>query len=146
MRDITSNYLLKRAISPVSVADNTAQVSQIIDRQGFDSLMFGILTGSLADADATFAVLMEEGDAANLSDATAVADADMNSQTYGTAPETAAAFTFAADDNVRKIGYNGNKRYVRLTITPSGNASAALLAAFAILGHAGQKPVTQSAS
>jgi hypothetical protein len=31
-----------RAISPVSVADNTAQVSQIIDRQGFSGLMFAI--------------------------------------------------------------------------------------------------------
>jgi hypothetical protein len=146
MRDITSNLLVKRAISPVSVADNTAQVSQIIDRQGYDSVMFAILTGSLADTDATFAVLLEESNVSNFGTSNAVADEDMNSHTYGTAPETAAAFTFAADDNVRKIGYNGNKRYLRLTITPSANASAALLAAVAILGNPGQAPVTQTAS
>lgn len=146
MRDLISNIQVKRALSPVSVADNTAQVSQIIDRQGYDSLSFLILTGSLADADATFAVLVEEGDVSNLSDAAAVADADLISQTYGTAPETAAAFTFAADDNVRKIGYRGVKRYVRLTITPAANASAALLAAVALLGHPEHAPVIQAAA
>jgi hypothetical protein len=146
MRDITSNFLVKRAISPVSVSDNTAQVSQIIDRQGFDSLMFAIAIGSVADADVTFTTLLEESDNSDLSSGNAVADADMTSQTYGTAPETAASFQFDDDNEVRKIGYLGNKRYVRLTITPANNASAALLAAVAILGHAGQKPVTQSAS
>ncbi|MBP3955404.1 hypothetical protein J8F10_08935 [Gemmata sp. G18] len=146
MRDITNNLLVKRAISPVSVADNTAQVSQIIDRQGFDSLMFAILIGSVADADATFTALLEESDASDLSGGNAVADADMTTQTNGTAPEAAASFQFDDDNEVRKLGYVGNKRYVRLTITPAGNASAAVLAAVAILGHAGQKPVTQSAS
>lgn len=144
MRDSISNWQVKRALSPVSVADNTAQVSQIIDRQGYDSLAFLIATGSLADADATFTVLMEEGDVSNLSDAAAVADADMVSQTNGTAPETAASFTFAADDQVRKIGYLGNKRYLRLTITPAVNASAALLAVIAVLSRAEHKPVIQA--
>lgn len=146
MRDITSNLLVKRAISPVSVSDNTAFVSQIIDRQGFDSLMFAIAIGSVADADATFTTLLEESDDSGMSGATAVADADMTSQTYGTAPETAASFQFDDDNEVRKLGYIGNKRYVRLTITPANNASAALVSALAILGHSGQKPVTQSAS
>ncbi len=146
MRDITSNFLVKRAISPVSVSDNTAAVSQIIDRQGFDSLMYAIAIGSVADADTTFTVLLEESDDSGMSGATAVADADMTSQTSGTAPETAAGFQFDDDNEVRKIGYIGTKRYTRLTITPANNASAALLAAVAVLGHAGQKPVTQSAA
>lgn len=128
MRDLHNNIAPKRVISPVSVADNTAQVGQIIDRQGFRALEYVILTGSLSDADATFTVLLEEGDASNLSDAAAVADADL----LGT--EALASFTFAADDKVFKLGYKGNKRYTRLTITPAANASAALLAAVAILG------------
>lgn len=134
MRDIHNNIHPVRAISPVSVADNTAQVSQIIDRQGYDSLEFVILTGSLADADATFGVLVEHGDAANLSDAAAAPDADL----LGT--EALASFTFADDDETRKIGYRGAKRYVRLTITPAANASAALLAAVAILGNPAVAP------
>lgn len=134
MRDLLNNIDVKRAISPASVGDNTAQVSQVIDRQGFNSLVFVIATGSLADADATFTVLVEDGDVSNLSDAAAVADVDL----LGT--EALASFTFSDDDKVRKIGYVGAKRYVRLTITPAANASAALLSAVAVLGHPAAVP------
>lgn len=144
MKDLANSIQIKRAISPVSVSDTTAQVSQIIDRQGYESLTFAINLGSIADADATFAVLLEHGDAANLSDAAAVPDADMISQTPGTAPETAAGFQFDDDNEVRKLGYVGGKRYTRLTITPAANASAALLSALAILGHPTEKPVVQA--
>ncbi len=146
MRDEANGQLTKRCISPVSVADNTAQVGEIIDRLGFESLTYHIATGSLADADATFAVLLEESDAADMSGANAVADEDMISQTPGVAPETAASFQFDDDNEVRKLGYIGHKRYTRLTITPSGNASAGVIAAIAVLGHAGSRPVTQSAA
>lgn len=129
MKDLMNKIHVLRAISPVSVADNTAQVSQIIDKQGFESVTFAIATGSLADADATFTVLVEEGDAANLSDAAAVADADL----LGT--EALAGFAFGDDDETRKIGYIGAKRYVRLTVTPVNNAAAAVISAVAIMGH-----------
>jgi hypothetical protein len=129
MRDLTHNIHLKRVISPVSVADTTALVGQIIDRQGFDSLTYAIATGSIADADATFTVLLDEGDDSALSDAAAVADADL----IGT--EALAGFQFDDDNETRKLGYVGSKRYTRLTITPVANASAALVSAVAILGH-----------
>jgi hypothetical protein len=132
--DLHNNLDFKRAISPVSVADNTAQVSQIIDRVGYGSLEFVIITGSLADADATFTVLVEHGDAANLSDVAAVPDEEL----LGT--EALASFVFSDDDKVRKIGYRGIKRYVRLTITPANNTSAALLAAVAVMGSPAIRP------
>ena len=133
MRDTISKTQIKRVLSPASVADNTAQVGQIIDHLGYDSVSYLILTGSIADADATFTVLLEEGDVSNLSDAAAVDDADLVSQVLGTAPETAAAFQFDDDNEVRKVGYIGTKRYSRLTITPVNNASAALLSACCVL-------------
>lgn len=117
----------RRALSPVSVSDNTAQVSQIIDLQSAGSLEFVIATGNLADADATFTVFVEHGDAANLSDAAAVPDSEL----LGT--EAGASFTFSDDDAVRMIGYMGSKRYVRLTITPANNASAAVVSCVALL-------------
>lgn len=136
MRDLFDNITVARAIAPVSVSDNTAQVSQIIDRQGYGSLTFAINLGSIADADATFTVLMEHGDQANLADAAAVADSDL----LGT--ELLAGFTFADDNSTRKIGYRGAKRYVRLTITPANNTAAALFGAVAILGHAQLSPTS----
>lgn len=146
MRDQANHIQVKRVISSTRVADDTAQVGQIIDRQGYESLTYLINIGTLADANATFAVLLEEGDAANLSDAAAVADADMISQTVGTAPETAAAFQFDDDNEVRKLGYIGAKRYTRLTITPSGNGGDADIGAVALLSRPEQMPVVQAAS
>jgi hypothetical protein len=144
MRDSISDKQIKRVLSPASVADTTAQVGQIIDHQGYDSALYVISTGSLADADATFTVLLEEGDVANLSDAAAVDDADMVSQTLGTAPETAAAFRFDNDDQVRKLGYLGSKRYTRLTITPVANASAALISAVCVLSRRNPSHVAEA--
>ncbi|MFN3650084.1 MAG: hypothetical protein ACK47B_10940 [Armatimonadota bacterium] len=135
MRDLHNNIGVRRALSPVSVADNTPQVSEIVDRQGFESLEFLISIGAVGDADATFTVLVEHGDEANLSDAAAVPD----DQLLGT--EAEAGFQFDDDNEVRKIGYRGYKRYVRLTITPVNNAAAALLSAVAVLSHASVRPV-----
>ena len=141
MRDATNNVQIKRVLSPVSVSDNTAQVGQVIDHQGYDAATYVIATGSIADADATFTVLLEESDASG-SGFAAVADADMVSQTSGTAPETAAAFQFDSDNQCRKLGYIGVKRYTRLIITPANNASAALLSAVCVLSLGQKRPVT----
>lgn len=126
--DLLNNINPKRAISPVSVSDTTAQVGQWVDRLGFQALLFVILIGSVADADATFTVLVEDADASNQSDAAAVADEFL----LGT--EALAGFQFDSDNLTRKIGYRGLKRYVRLTITPVSNASAAVIGAVALLG------------
>lgn len=135
MRDLMNNIHVARAISPAAATtDNTAWVSQIIDTKGFDSLTFLINTGSLADADATFAVLIEDGDDSGLSDNAAVADKFL----LGT--EALAGFNYGDDNEVRKIGYIGPKRYVRMTITPSGNSGNAFVSAVAVLGHPNLAP------
>ena len=134
--DIHNNIKVVRALSPVATpADNTAQVSQIIDRAGYEGIEFVIATGAIPDADATFAVTMHHGDAANLSDAAAVSADDLVGTLAG------ASFIFSDDDSTKKVGYKGTKRYVRLTITPTANASATLLAVVAILGGARKAPV-----
>jgi hypothetical protein len=128
MRDLLHVIHPVRAISPAAaIADNTPIVSQIIDRSGYEALVFLVLIGALADADATFAVTMEHGETANLSDAAAVPAGNIQ----GTLAK--AGFTFADDDKVRKVGYSGSKRYVRITVTPSGNAGNAFISAVALL-------------
>lgn len=138
MRDQMNGLTARVALAPLATAitDNTAQVCAIIDKLGYDSLAYLIATGTLADADATFTVLLEEGDAANLSDAAAVADKDL----IGT--EALAGFTFAADGATRKLGYVGNKRYTRMTITPASNTGAAPMAVIALLGNPASQPTS----
>ncbi len=132
MKDLANVITPKRVLSPVSTDADTALVGEIIDKKGFESVTYVIATGSIGDANATFTVLLEEGDAAAMGDATAVADADL----LGT--EALASFIFSDDNKCFKLGYIDSKRYTRLTITPSGNSgtpSAALLSAVAILGN-----------
>lgn len=118
MRDLANHLDLKRGISPAAAGtDNTALVSQILDTKGLAGAVFAILAGANTDTDVTFTVLVEDGDDSGLSDHTAVDDA------FLTGTEIKAGFQFDDDNEMRKIGYVGGKRYVRVTITPVGNNS-----------------------
>ncbi len=130
MRDLYNNIEVRRALSPVAIAlaNNDVQTTEIIDMRGWKSMVFVILTGGLVDADATFVVLIEDGDDAGLSDNADVDDVEL----LGT--EALIGFDFDDDDDARKIGYRGEKRYVRMTITPATNAGDAPLAVMAIMG------------
>lgn len=78
---------------------------------------------------------MDEGNVSNLSDAAAVAAADL----VGSYAD--ASFTFANDNAVKKIGYKGIKRYVRLTVTPTGNDAGNLdMGVIAVLGDPIKQP------
>jgi len=135
-RDLHSDIHTVPLIAPVAArTDNTAVVSLIIDTLGYGACELVLITGTNTDVNATFAVLVEDGDAANLSDNAAVADDFL----IGT--EASAGFTFADDVETRKIGYKGGKRYVRVTVTPSGNDSGNIfIAGVAVLGYPSTAP------
>lgn len=135
MNRLHHNIAPTAGIAPQVATDNTALVSAIVDRRGYHDAEWIIATGTLADADATFVVLLEHGDDSGLSDAAAVPD----NQLLGT--EVLAGFTFAADNTTRRLGYIGDKRYLRLTITPSANTGNAPLCAICVLGMPATAPV-----
>lgn len=134
-RDLMNNITPKVAIAPVVVTDGTAQTSDAIDTQGYESVTFVIATGTLADADATWTVTVYEGSTSTQGDHTAVADADL----IGT--EALAGFTFADDSEGRKIGYRGSERYVSIKIDDdTANTGNAPMCAIALLGHPHSAP------
>jgi hypothetical protein len=124
MRELHDNIDIKPGIVPAAaVTDNTGFVSQILDMQNLQSAEFVIPTGPLADADATFTMLAEEGEQPNLSDNTAIDDRDLLGL------ESQASFSFVADNKVFKLGFRPSaKRYKRLTITPANNTGNAFVA------------------
>jgi len=125
--DLHSQIAVKRAISAtIGASSNAAQVSQIIDRKDYEGVEFIVSTGTLTDADATFTALLEEGDSSTLTDAAAVTAAP---GLVGALP----SFIFSDDDKVFNCGYQGSKRYVRLTITPGANTDAWGVSAVAVL-------------
>lgn len=135
-RDMHNGVKYSVAEPPQTQTNSSAAfVSAIIDTAGYESLEFVILLGAMTDADMTSVVLVEDGDNASLTDNAAVADA------YLLGTETAAAFQFGDDGGIRKIGYVGSKRYVRMTITPTSNDSGALpIAVVAVQGHPRHMP------
>ena len=110
------------ALAPAVGTDDTVLTTNTLDLAGSIAAELYIILGTLADAGATWTVVMYEGDASNMSDEVAVADADL------VGLEADASFTQASDNLVRKIGYVGSKLYIRAKITPSGNASNAPVA------------------
>ena len=88
--DLMNNIAPKRVISPVSVSDTTAQVGQVIDGQGYGSVTYVIATGSIADAEATFTVLLEESDASGSGFAAVLRRADAS--LIATLPDTGASW------------------------------------------------------
>lgn len=139
-REIHNDIHTVPLIAPIAArTDNTAIVSAIIDTAGYNACEFVLVTGTNTDTNATFAVTVDEGDVANLSDAVAVTQAGL----VGTL--ALAGFTFADDVETRKLGYIGIRRYVRVTVTPSGNDSGNIfLAGVAVLSGSGTGPTANS--
>lgn len=127
--DHHSNIKCSRAFSPANTTDDTAMVSQILDTEGFFANELCIISGSIADANVTFTLLLEEGDSATLTDAASVADANMIGTESGGTP------LFSDDNKVWKLGYIGSKRYIRATLTPSGNTGDCYVAMIWCQGH-----------
>lgn len=128
-RDLASNVKVSRGLSPAAaVTDNTPFVSEIVDTKGFGSVMFAGIAGSIGDADTTLTILVEDGDASNLSDNAAVDDQYLNGV-------EAISLRYDSDNKAFKIGYCGPKRYVRVTITPANNTGNIYLAGVWIQGN-----------
>lgn len=140
--DKTTGLGISRGISPAAAGtDNTAFVSQILDMQGKHAASFVTLIGANTDTNATFAFLLEESNDSGMSGANAVDDADL------ILTEASASFEADDDDNeVRKIGYRGSKRYIRATITPSGNDSGNIFISGVWVWASNSAPVAQAAA
>lgn len=134
--DLHYDVKRSRALAPQVATDNTPLVSEILDTANFADNELLIQLGTIADADMTAVVLLEEGNESDLSDNSAVADEDM----LGT--EAEAGFNYGDDNETRKLGYIGAKRYIRATITPSNNTGNLPISATWEQGGAHKSPVS----
>lgn len=132
-RDLHNNIKATPALNPQAIASSTTVNGAIIDLAGYESAEFLIQSATLTDG--TYTPSITEGDASNLSDGAAVAAGDL----IGTVAD--ATFAATADNSVKKLGYKGGKRYIRLNITSTGVTSGGTLAAVAVLGHPKSAPV-----
>jgi hypothetical protein len=131
-KDLYNKILQKVAFNTQAISTDTTTNGEIIDLQVFDSATFIIQSGSLTDG--TYTPLVHEGNESDLSDAGAVADADL----IGT--EAAAAFSATDDNKSKRIGYVGGKRYIRLSLVSASTSTGGTLSAVAVLSDADIRP------
>lgn len=130
MRDLVNDIKNLNAFSPVVISTNTTTNGIIIDLKGFESATFLLKASSYTDG--SYLPLIEEGNDSGLSDAAEVADNFLI--------KTEADATLSAE-GVSKIGYIGDKRYIRLSFVSSSTTTGATLDATVVLGHARSNPV-----
>jgi len=147
MKDLFNNLKVVDAVEAPALNTNsdTDIVTAIVDRQGYESMLWLLVNGALTDAGVIVSVKVEDGDDSGLSDAAAVAAAELQLDSRMDAtPEATyqAAYDQTDDNKTFRIGYLGAKRYVRLTISPVGNAAGDIpLAVTVVMGNPAVAPV-----
>lgn len=133
MVDLHNNINAARGISPAAITTGNATLTgQTIDVREYGSLEFCFQAGAITDG--TFTVTMYEGDSSDMSDESAVDDADL----LGTEP----TFTSSDANATKRVGYKGNKRYVRVKAVQSGATTGGFLACVVVQGHPKTAPVS----
>lgn len=111
------------ALNTQAITSDTTTVGVIIDMKGKLAVDFAILAGTMTDG--TYTAKLEEGDAANLSDAADVPAARL----LGSLPVILAA----EDNTVQRVGFFKLKRFVRLSLVSTGTTSGGTLGAIVVV-------------
>lgn len=127
MKDLHSNIAVVAALGSVVVA--ATATSAAIDRQGFNSLEVVVNTGAIVGV-GDYTTKLQESDTTTGGDFTDVAARDL----LGAFPASLAA------DSVYKVGYKGNKRYIR-TVTTKNSGTSIAASITVIKGHPSDAPV-----
>ncbi len=122
--DIKSDILQVIAFEGATISSDTTTDGEIIDMQGYNSVVFILQTGAVSAGDVT--ALIQDGDASNLSDASDVTDTFLSG--------TEASTLIDAANTTTRIGYVGKKRYVRLSAV-SDNSANLYFSSIAVKGH-----------
>lgn len=109
MKDLYHDILCEPMIDADAYTGDAKSGDHIIDLQGYEAVLIIVQAGDIT-AGGTFE--LKEGDESDLSDAAAVADADILG--------TESVFANDDDNKVKTFGYIGTKRYIRLDFKTDG--------------------------
>lgn len=135
MRDMHNNISVVHAITPQAVGTSGiagGKLSGVLDRRGYERAEFVFSYGTSATVADTITPVIYESTATG-SGFTSVADADL---LPSSSAEAAIALTAAGTS---KIGYIGNKRYLKIRLYGTGHATGIVSAAL-VLGQPSRAP------
>ncbi len=131
MKDLHNNIKVSTVLAPAIIDSDTTTEGEIIDTQGFESLEFVLQTGELTDG--AFAAVLNDSDADDMTGEAVVAAAGL----IGSLPD----FDDSEGDTVKRVGYRGSKRYVRLDVVSTTTTDGGLVGAIAIQSNPRNAPV-----
>jgi hypothetical protein len=131
--DSAQGMSVSAAVNTGAISSSTTTAGNIIDTQGFNSLTFILNVGTRTDG--TYTLSIEHGDNAALSDTATPAADDL----VGTAAGTA----ISAAQTLKKLGYVGIKRYVRVNVVSTSVTTGATVSVVAVLGRPSIGPIAQ---
>jgi len=135
IKDMESQMKESAALPIQAIGTNTTTNGTAVDMQGYQALTFVFHSGAVTDG--TFTPALLEGDDSNISNASAVADADLLPS--GTGQEAAAAINAA--NSVSKLGYRGTRRYVFPTIVSTAVTTGGTIGVTAIQECPSEAPI-----
>ena len=137
-KELHNNIATCLAYEPTNVTNYTDFYSNLIDTQGYESVEVMAIISALTGVDGSNSLLpsLEECDTTVNGSFTAVASTDL-----------IGAFTLidaASEDSVvQRVGYIGNKRYIRVKFDYTGTGiSAGVVGVVGVLGNPRHAPVT----
>lgn len=133
-RDLHNNIDSRVAVVEQAIVADATVVGEIIDTVGFESLEYIIQVGTITTGN--LALVIEESDDSGMAGATAVPAAETLGALTG--------FIVTSDDEVRRIGSVGKKRYQRLTLEGTDTSVIDFVSAVAVLGHPRRGPVANN--
>ena len=146
-RSIHDTVRFKRVLQIQTIAGSALNTGDV-DTRGFDSAMFAVDFGDIDEmgtspvGSAKIDILVEHAadDGTGSAGAYAnVAAADID----GLTPASGIVASPTTDANEVTFGYLGSKRFVRVTLTPTGLTNGGPVGVWMINGHAHLTPVTQ---
>lgn len=138
-RDFYNSHAARLAVNPIVLGTTGALTPIVIDRQGFGSVTFEVVYGSITTTGTVVTCVVKDGDATGA--LTSVADDYLIGTETGVSLAAGARVAGTGKEVVKRIGYAGVKRYVSITPTHSGTTSVGIVGAIAILSNPALDPV-----
>lgn len=133
MKDLHGSVTHARVIDPIAIGANATKTGKIVDTSGYGGVEFLSAYGAVTTTGTIVTLVMFEGDVTGTM--TSVADADMlGTELLASLPVQATTRTSGVGKNVTKrVGYRGNKRYVRVDAVGTGTTSVGCVSVSALL-------------
>ena len=131
MNDLHNNTRVVTAIVPAAIGANGTKTGLVVDRQGYGGVDWVISYGSVTTTGSVVTVVAFEGDVTGT--LTSIADTALLGTEALASLAAGARVAGTGKEVVKRLGYVGNKRYVRLNVVQTGVTSVGVVGAAAVL-------------